>query len=208
MRKWALILLSVLMIFSLTACSSEQEEQNDTNDTSNQITETVDKEDSTTTVDEEQPTPTEVPNNTVWNDKDFEVFGIFDMEPLDIGEYSYYSAPDTKLYTVSVDWMGDFNFDFDLITQDAKALFEKTKKIGGRNGSIVFDVEAGRWVFDEAFETFEETYDGWQEESFYAGWYYEYNDMLISVSYSGGIDEKDGPYCGFCIFRHLRGDEE
>lgn len=203
-------MVSVMMLFSLTACSGEQEEQNDTTNLEAQVTQGADETQSTTQqtaqpTKQATPTPTEMPHSDVWNDKDFEAYGIFDIEPFDIGEYNYQSSEEGGIL---VTWTGDFTKDLDVAMQCAKELYDITLKVSGKNADIVFDSDALKWVLTEPYASFEEAGNAWESDDktqyeYFGSWYYEYKGMLVNVSFTA-MNTEDGVETGYWIYPYQR----
>lgn len=210
MKKWVCFILSVVILFSLVACSGEPAEQTDTNHSEVQVPQAADDTQSTPQQ-VEQPTeqatstPTEMPYSDVWNDKDFEVYGIFDFEPFDIGEYSYESSEQGGIL---VSWTGDFTKGSDISLQCARELYNKTLEASGKNADIVFDENALKWVLTEPYASFEEVGNFWEsddktEYDYFCEWYYEYNGILVLVSFTA-INTDRGVETGYWIYPYQR----
>ncbi|MBP3610254.1 MAG: hypothetical protein J6J42_07965 [Lachnospiraceae bacterium] len=186
MKKWICTIISVMMLFSMAACSGTQEEQNDTNSangTEAEVSHPVEETQPTAQPTKAPtPTPTEIPRSSVWNDKDFEAYGIFDIEPFDLGEFEY---DYTERSGIHVYWTEDFIKDYATAMECAKELFDITLEVSGKNAYIVVD-DTGSWVLGEPFTCIDDADDGWEsddktEYGYTADWYYEYNGWLIYV---------------------------
>ena len=195
MKKWATILVSIMMIFAVAACS-------DNKDTVKELGEVSEDMQNKNNLSEDNNAETdrsdvfEAVDSYTWDGKDFELYGIMDMSPLNIGEFHYEKSENG---TITVLWEKDFNYDFELITQDARALYEKTLAAGGKNGPIVFDEVALKWVIDTPYESFEEACYYWDEAGYLAMWYYEYNGMIIQVAYEG-MNSEESVYSSFKFY--------